>query len=195
MDIPGQVTQVITTGAARIDQGADPAETVQHTTAALRGVGTTAVNQGAAAGGQQVAAALGAPGLVWVSERDACVHCLGLAGQVTTSNSFDGDITFGDKALAWSGFTGLPPRHPHCRCRPIPWAGEGDTVPEALQREAQRSIVRGWSLPTESNPARIRATQRLLNSGTVLPRSVERYGRDAVRAGQFPRGRTPPTAA
>lgn len=193
LDIPGQVDTVVTTGVRRIGQGEDSRTVIGQTRTSLKAVGTTAVNQAAATGGEQAAALLGAPGVVWVSERDACVHCLGLAGNVSTTGRFDGNTTFGDKPLNWDGFTGKPPRHPHCRCRVIAWAGQDDMVPAALQREAQRSIVRGWSLPTESYPARIRATQRLLRSGTVLPRSVERYGRDAVRAGRFPRGRTAPT--
>lgn len=193
-DVPARVTEAITTGAARIDQGADPQQAVDETTTSLQRIGTTAVNQAATVGAEQVAAQAGAPGLVWVAERDACVHCLGLAGQVSTTGVFDGTVTFGDKPLAWAGFSGLPPRHPHCRCRVVPWAGEDDLVALALRREAQRSVVRGWSLPTESNAARLRAAERLLRQGTVLPRSVERYGRDAVRAGGFPRGRTPPTS-
>lgn len=192
-DTQGRVREVTTRAVTEIREGADPQETMRRTTTALSSTGTTAVNESAAQGSLAYARQVGAAGLVWVAERDACVHCLSLAGQTTTSGEFDPDATLADGPLRWRHFTGLPPRHPHCRCRTIAWMGEDDDVPTALTREAQRSIIRGWSLPSESGPARLRAAERLLRQGTVLPRSVERYGRQAVRAGEFPRGRTPPT--
>lgn len=192
VDYEQQADTVVATGVRRLDSGEDPQQVIADTKAAFARLGTSTVNQAAAAGSEQAAALLGAPGVVWVAERDACVHCLGLAGRVSATGRFDGAHTFGDKPLAWRGFTGRPPRHPNCRCRVIPWAGENDLVPAALRREAERSIVRGWSLPSESEAARLRAAERLLRRGTGLPRSVARYGRDAVRAGRFPRGRDVP---
>lgn len=194
LDIAGRVTDLLTVGVIELRRGADPAEVVQRTATSLQRLATTAVNTAATAVAEQVAAAVGAPGVVWIAERDACVHCLSLAGHTATvGGAFPPGSQWADRPLRWRGFTGLPPRHPACRCRAVPWDGTPD-IPAALQREAQRSIVRGWSLPSESTPARLRAARRLLADGTVLPRSVERAGRDAVRAGGFPRGRTPPTA-
>src|SRR3546814_2098543 len=58
--------------------------------------------------------------VVWVAERDACVNCTALAGQVARpGQSVDGALAWGDKPLQWSGCNGRPPRHPNCRCRQI----------------------------------------------------------------------------
>lgn len=107
---------------------------------------------------------------VWHPERDACVRCLNRAGQIDPKR--------------------LPPEHPNCRC--VMWVLERETgkvIAASLVREAQRSILRGFSLPSESNRVRIDAARKLLNQGTNLPKSVKDYARTAVKRGQFPRGR------
>jgi len=159
----------------------------------LEGVAATAVNQAAAAGAVEAGRQLAADGVMWVAERDGCLHCQALSGHVMpVGRRFPASVTFGDKPLKWAGFTGLPPRHPRCRCRPRPVWGDVRAASSALQREARRSVVRGFSLPSESSAARLRAAERLLRRGAGLPRSVEAYGRDAVRVGRFPRGRMVP---
>lgn len=129
---------------------------------------------------------------IWVPERDACVHCLGLAGETSVNGVFDATKTFGTKPLpVWPGpdLDG-PPRHPNCRCRTQPWLGSvtPDGVPDqrgALKREAERSILTGWRLPSESERVRLGAAEQLLTSGTNLPASVKARARTAVKRGAF----------
>lgn len=152
-----------------------------------------AVNDAAAAGTMEEARRLGARAVMWVAERDACLHCLALSGvEVRVGGRFRPSLMFADKPLKWRGFNGRPPRHPNCRCRVRPVFGDSSAQREALLREARRSVVRGFSLPSESQAARLRAADRLLRRGAGLPRSVEEYGREAVAAGRFPRGRDLP---
>lgn len=149
----------------------------------------------------QVADARGAQ-LLWVAEPDACRVCLALSGHLAdpaTGQWFDEAATFGRPGSApdvWPPGEPLsaPPRHPNCRCVTQLWLGAvggGVDLPAALRREARRSIVRGWSLPSESEAARLDAADRLLARGSGLPRSVEDLGRASVRRGRFP-NRTPP---
>jgi hypothetical protein len=191
---PQRVEQAITVAVGRIEQEPEQAEKiVNRAREELKAVASSEVNQTAARASEVTARSMGARGVVWVAERNACVNCIALSGQVTRfGESFDGSLTWGDKPLAWVGFNGKPPRHPHCRCRLVPWDG-GQETPDALKREAERSIARGWSLPTESNAARLRALDRLLRQpGTRLPPSVVRRARAALIAGNFPQGRNFP---
>lgn len=190
---PQKVEAEIVKAVAEIEADNEKAEQiVKRTTENLKAVGSSEVNSTAARASETTARAMGADGVIWVAERDACVNCIALSGQVVKfGESFDGSLTWGDKALQWNGFSGKPPRHPNCRCRLIPWDG-GPEMPAALKREAERSVLRGWSLPTESNAARIRALDRLLKQGTNLPVSVVRRARAALEAGKFPQGRNFP---
>jgi hypothetical protein len=126
--------------------------------------------------------------VIWVAERDACLHCLAYAGQVAgPGEAFPGGLTFGDKPLSEEPIPD-PPLHPNCRCRLKPYALHTEpaavSLAHALEREARRSVVRGFS-NYASTPARLRAAQRLLDSGASLPKSVvERARRDLAR-GQF----------
>jgi len=191
---PQRVEQSITAAVGRIEQEPEQAEKiVNRAREELKAVASSEVNNTAARASEITARSMGARGVVWVAERNACVNCIALSGQVARfGQSFDGSLTWGDKPLAWSGFTGKPPRHPHCRCRLVPWDG-GQETPDALKREAERSIARGWSLPSESNAARLRALDRLLRQpGTRLPPSVVRRARAALAAGNFPQSRNFP---
>lgn len=137
---------------------------------------------------------------VWIAERDACVNCAAYAGLTAAP-----DATF-PAGLSWDPnqrgrdereLDG-PPKHPNCRCRITAWddAWEQEgvpTFPDVLRREARRSLARGWSLPTESGAARIRAARELLRTGAGLPKSVEEFAALAVRAGGFT-DRTFPTS-
>lgn len=151
------------------------------------------VNRTAAIAAEVTARQMGASGVIWVSERDACVHCIGLAGEVAAfGQPFGASSVFAAKQLEWRGYNGRPPRHPNCRCRLIPWDGTTETT-DALKREAQRSVARGWSLPTESNAARLRALDRLLQQPDLrLPPSVIRRARKALQEMTFPQGRNFP---
>ncbi len=148
------------------------------------------IGQAANDGSEAVTKKLGADKL-WVTERDGCRHCLAYSGHVAAvDEDFPGGLTF-DAKSPWPGPVRTPPLHPRCRCRSVPWMGEWDgntsgvDMPEALQREAERSILRGWATDTESNAARIRAARRLLEQGTDLPKSVRAEARRRLRAGEF----------
>lgn len=148
-----------------------------------------AVNRASAMGAAHVASELQA-GLLWVAERDACVHCLAYSGRVAKSGEkFPGGLTFADKPLSKEPLR-FPPLHPNCRCRVTPWSGSksgvGDVeMPEALAREARRSILRGDARDSEPDRVRVEAARRLLARGSGLPRSVETKARRAVKAGSF----------
>lgn len=153
------------------------------------------VNRSVAEGTTVVTEEAGASRL-WLAERDACVHCLAYAGEIAgPGRAFRGGLTFGKKPLVPAGEdVPNPPLHPNCRCRVMAWRGiwssGGDTsFPEALKREARRSIARGWSLESESERTRVDAARRLLAVGAGLPKTVEEYAARAIRKGKFPRGR------
>lgn len=171
-------------------------EISQRAAARLGAIAATAVNQAASAGVDATAQRIGADGIMWIAERDACLTCTALSGHIVKPGErFPTHRTYGDKPLIWRGFTGRPPRHPHCRCRVRPVWGDAQGAAAALRREARRSVVRGFSLPSESEAARLRAAARLLRRGAGLPQTVEEYGWEAVRQGRFPRGRAVPTGA
>ena len=166
-----------------------------------------AVNGAANTGIAAVADALDAQRLL-IAEPDACLTCLGLSGRVADpGQSFDAAhaAAFTAKPRIWPpGPIYSPPIHPHCRCRTAVWRGSvagAVDLPAALRREAQRSVLKGWSLPSESGPERVRAAQRLLNRGVNAPATVQAYARAAVRRGRFttravpaaPSRRTPST--
>jgi hypothetical protein len=102
-------------------------------------------------------------------------------------------LTFGKQALVpWPDPEHLdgPELHPHCRCRTTPWLGSapgytGPDLPAVLKREAQRSILTGWRMATESERGRLDAAARLLRRGTDLPKSVQARARAAVKRGRF----------
>jgi hypothetical protein len=152
-----------------------------------------AVNEGLLAGIRAVGARK-----LWVSERDACVSCAAYAGLTAdVGDDFPGGLSWDPQQRDRTGPLPAPPLHPNCRCRVVAWkdswAVDGvPSLPEALRREARRSIARGWSLPTESGAARIRAARELLRTGAGLPKSVEEFAALAVRAGRF-QDRTVPT--
>ncbi len=126
---------------------------------------------------------------VWRNERTACVHCLAYAGKAAEEGGYPAGLTFGAKPLHDKPVVS-PPLHPNCRC--TQWLLHVDAagaVMAALEREAKRSVLRGWSEPSESNTTRIDAAKRLLASGSTLPKSVKEYARKAVKRGEFPRGR------
>lgn len=130
--------------------------------------------------------------LVWRAERDACVHCLAYQGHARVGGSYPAGLTFGKKPLSTSPVL-MPPLHPNCRCTQWVLARDvAQAVQESLLREAQRSILRGWSVESESNTVRVDAARRLLAKNPTMPKSVQAYARSAVKAGEFKRGRAIP---
>lgn len=147
------------------------------------------LNRGTAAGVTRTARVRGFS-TVWVPERDACLICLAYAGQVDTGSGFPVSKTFDSRPppLPWPDPDRLPgpPRHPRCRCQLCVWSASwtssgNEPLPEAIEREAKRSVVKGFALPSESEPARRRAADRLLQDGAGLPKTVEARARAAVR--------------
>lgn len=128
---------------------------------------------------------------VWVPERDACVHCLAYAGIARGNKGFPGGLTYGDKPLGNERVEN-PPLHPNCRCELRVVSKSNKDIQDGLIREAQRSIVRGFSLDSESESLRLRATKRLLGKGVQLPASVKKYGQRSVDTGTYQRGRVVP---
>jgi hypothetical protein len=151
------------------------------TKAALTWAANRAMNEGTLASAKRAKLPV-----VWVGERDACQHCLKLSGVVADSgDEFDWQDTYAAAPLSKPPVTlDAPPRHPNCRCHLEPL--NHPSYAAALRREADRSILRGWSLESESEAARVVAAQRLLASGVTAPASVKAAAKAAVREGRFP---------
>lgn len=166
-------------------------------TSAVRTHITTVVGEAVNEATQAAVDHVGAKKL-WIAERDACVNCAAYAGLTVAANAtFPAGLSWDPNQRGRVPALDAPPLHPNCRCRVVAWndswAEEGVTsMPDAVRREARRSVARGWSLPTESGAARIRAARELLRAGAGLPRSVEEFARLAVQAGRFA-DRTVPT--
>jgi hypothetical protein len=131
------------------------------------------------------------PGVVtvWVAERDGCVHCLAYQGHKRERMGYPAGLTFGKKALSDKPVS-MPPLHPNCRCTQLVLKTiVAQPVIDGLLREAQRSILRGWSVESESNSVRVDAARRLLAKNPSMPKSVQTYARSAIKAGKFKRGR------
>jgi hypothetical protein len=149
-------------------------------------VANRAINAGTAA----VADAAGAD-LLWIAERNACLTCLALSGHTPRPDGhFDASLTFAAHPLPLFPIGNPqpldgPPRHPHCRCTTRLWLpGSDPAFPLALQREAQRTVARGWSAHT-SVPAKLTAADRLLRHPTLLPATVRHRASRAVDTGDF----------
>lgn len=133
--------------------------------------------------------------MVWAPERDACVNCLAYAGLSVPADgtgSFPEGLSYDPKGgVASFGTLTAPPLHPHCRCDLEPWSPAwGDSLPDSLRREAERSVLRGYALESEADTARRRAADQLLADGTeeldvaTVTRDAERR---LVRTGPFAR--------
>ncbi|MEU6597861.1 hypothetical protein [Streptomyces flaveolus] len=133
-----------------------------------------------------------APLRVWVSEADACVRCLAYTGRTARPGEpFPGGLSWDprQRRARAAGVAG-PPLHAHCRCRTVPWddawRASGTPFPEALRREAERSIGFGAGRPSESRAVRLRAARELLRTVDDLLPAVEAGARAAIRTGRFP---------
>lgn len=161
---------------------------------------TTSVNANVERTMRATSTANKAPFELWVAERDACVRCSAYAGRlVKTGEKFPGGLSWDPNQRDKNAPDVRPPLHPHCRCRLVPWnpawAKEGEvSLPEAVSREAQRSVARGFSLPSESNASRIRALKELLKGSPDLPKTVLERARRDLNRGEFARGRSVPTS-
>jgi hypothetical protein len=118
---------------------------------------------------------------VWRAERDGCLGCMAYSGKIQRRGRFPGDLTFGTKPLTSVSIPG-PPLHPNCRCQLALLPSDDHRAAEALAREARRSVIKGWSLESESESERLKAADRLLRQGAGLPKTVEERARASVRA-------------
>lgn len=153
----------------------------------VRWTATEGINAGTTAVARKLDA-----GIIWVAERDGCLHCLAHAGwSVLPGDTFPAGLTFGDRPLRDDGVP-YPPLHPGCRCQVRLWRGQVGAPPESrsmadsaarLAAEARRSVVYGYT-EHASQAATLRAMSRLLDRGAGLPVSVERRARELVRQGR-----------
>ena len=151
---------------------------------------------GSAHRGGTVLAATHDLGRLWVPERDACYRCQAFAGRVAKAGAFTAGTYYGDGKAPDPVLA--PPQHPRCRCAQVPIEPGSAAAAEmtaALEREARRSVAKGWTeAGGESNAAALRATERLLDAGGRLPKSVLREAELAVGRGGFVQ-RTVPTGS
>lgn len=170
--------------------GADPATVLAPVNGARTSLEASVaylVNKAGNAGATAVADAAGVP-TVWVAEVNACVTCLAYSGIVAKpGKAFPAGLTYGKRSSVAEAVA-HPPAHPRCRCTVEPL-----NAPEyaaALRREADRSVLRGFSLESESMGTRIDAAARLVERGVSAPKSVVAFAAKSVKAGKFPtRGR------
>lgn len=120
---------------------------------------------------------------VWVAEVNACVTCLRYSGEIAEpGEQFPAGLTYGRRSTVTEP-VGVPPAHPHCRCTVEPL--NDPSYAAALRREADRSVLRGFSLESESMRTRVDAAERLLARDVTAPKSVLAYARNAVKRGEF----------
>jgi hypothetical protein len=170
--------------------GADAATVMAPVNAAavaLERVTTTLVNSAGNAGATAVARAAQRP-TVWVAEVNACVTCLAYSGRyVAPGDAFPAGLSYGRRSTVAEPID-YPPAHPNCRCTVE--VLNDSSYAAALRREADRSVLRGFSLESESMATRVDAAERLIADGVDAPKSVIAYAKRAVNAGEFPtRGR------
>ena len=169
-----------------IGAGADPdaylAPLYGHANA-IRARATDVVSHAGNEGVTAIADEEGMP-TVWVAETNACVHCLAYSGVVVKpGGSFPGGLTYGRKSYYPTKIK-TPPRHPRCRCTVELLVNQ--EYADALRREADRSVLRGFSLESESMGVRIDAADRLVKKGVDAPKSVIAYSRKSIKEGKFP---------
>lgn len=155
--------------------------------ARLRADVGTLITAAGNAGSTAVADAAGVA-TVWIAETNACVECLAYSGVTAKpGKTFPGGLTYGAKSYNPEPIA-YPPRHPNCRCTVEPLGDKSFAA--ALRREADRSVLRGFSLESESMKTRVDAADRLIAKDPNAPASVVAFARRAVKAGEFPtRGR------
>lgn len=163
---------------------------VNRARAAGRWVANYSINAGVAAEAKRTGAKL-----VWVAERDACLHCLRYSGEVVKPGEpFPDGLSYAEKPLDPGRALKFPPLHPNCRCRVRAYADRparqpapslpGALLPDALKREARRSVARGFS-SYASNGQRLRAADKLIAAGAALPKTVVARARADVKRGEF----------
>lgn len=166
---------------------------LRATRAKAEGTARYVANEGINAGTAAVAREMELR-LLWVAERNACLHCLAHAGHaVEVGDSFPAGLSFDPRGSRFDGVP-HPPLHPNCRCQVRTYAGTAGAPSEdrssldpadRLAAEARRSVVYQWT-DHASGPAAQRAAEALLRAGAALPSSVEKRARSAVKKGGVP---------
>jgi hypothetical protein len=127
--------------------------------------------------------------VIWVAERNACLHCLAHAGYVVEPGNLFPPVSFDPEAKGVLAVSSCP-LHPNCRCQlrttdlpaGAPPTDRSSVNPAArLAAEARRSVVYQWT-DYASSPATARAAEALLAAGAGLPASVEQRARRMLRA-------------
>lgn len=168
---------------------------VRATRATVQGHARLVANEGINAGTAEVARTMKLR-LLWVAERNGCLHCLAHAGHAVEPGRKFPPLSFDPKA---SGVLAVefPPLHPNCRCQVRTFdgpAGAPDKNRSAvdpaarLAAEARRSVAYQWT-DHASGAAAQRAAEALLAAGAGLPGSVEKRARQALRKGGVGRPR------
>lgn len=183
-----EAAKVAKTGIKTATDAATVAGKVRKGKARAEGSARWTANEGINAGTSDVARKM-ALRLIWVAERNACLHCLAHAGYVTEPGKLFPGVSF-DPAARGIPAVEYPPLHPNCRCQTrttdapagSPPRDRSSLSPAArLAAEARRSVVYQWT-EHASEPAAIRAAEALLAAGADLPASVEARARAQVRA-------------
>lgn len=170
--------------AARVAAGAT--RVVNGSKADARWAANRALSAGVAAEAQKQDARI-----LWVAERNACLHCLAYSGVAVEPGAlFPTGLTFDSHPLKGDPVP-YPPLHPNCRCRVDVYKGPDSSknrsamdAASVLQREAERSVARGLT-DYASVPKALSAAGRLLKAGSQLPPTVIRRARRDVERGKF----------
>jgi len=119
----GQAAPTTPDGATRAPVTvADPATELARFRRRMTAVAIAKIHQATSSATYSYARWLGLD-LVWVIRRDgkACAVCTAMRGQrARAGEKFTPPRGRGIPRRLWAGFQGLPPAHPHCRCRPVP---------------------------------------------------------------------------
>lgn len=193
--LEAEVRALVTKARKLARAGADPELAISPLLGAVnkvkRGV-TTLVNE-AGNSGVLEAAKVAKVDIVWVAETNACVDCLAYSGRTVAAGAdWPENLSYLPGRTHAPGKT--PPLHPNCRCTLEPLIEP--SYADALRREADRSVLRGFSLESESMRTRVRAAEHLLEGDVVAPKTVIAYAERSVKAGSFStRDRPKPTPA
>lgn len=159
--------------------------------ATARGHARYVANEGINAGVSEVARAAGLR-IIWITERNACLHCLGHAGYAVEPGDSFPVVSYDPIRPDTFGAVPHPPLHPNCRCQIRTYSGPAGRPPRdrslvdpaaRLAAEARRSVVYQWTDYASGTRAHA-AAARLLDIGAALPDSVEKRAARLLRTGR-----------
>jgi hypothetical protein len=181
-----KASQIAKAGIRTQTDAASVAGKVNAAKTRAQGAARWTANDGINAGTSDVARKMGLR-LIWVAERNACLHCLAHAGYVTKPGDLFPGLSFDPHASNIPAVE-YPPLHPNCRCQTRTTDAPPGSPPDdrsslnpaaRLAAEARRSVVYQWT-EYASNPAMLRAAETLLAAGANLPASVEKRARAEI---------------